>query len=323
MRSVPIVLLLAALAAPAAGQSGGKAPGVPPLTLPVASQGVADKGADPDDRMIITLDAKGCVHFKGAKTLKELSASLAYANDKYDLKMRSKGKRGTESLLGGGKVSRLYVLLRANKETPWQHVQWLLAILAEQGIYKVQFAVTRVADRAYTKQEAVRLGVEWVDRAQEPQPKAKLHAFLPVDRRPPPALEMRARIHILARQEIAAKWGPDGVAVSKPTVFKYRLGDRTVDSVEHVHKWIGGARKAAQGAPGTKLIGEIKAGYKVPFKYVVAVLNQFHAWGVERVDFWGTAVPGEKAHSWTTAIPGENVRERPYLTYPIKNYPTK
>jgi len=313
MRSVPIVLLLAAVVA---GQGGAEAPAAPPLTLPVASQGVVDKGDDPHHRLILTVDAKGFVTWKGKKvTLDELSAILGKRNEYFDLKMRAQGKSGHEDLPGGGKASKLYVLLRADKDTPWQHVQWLLTLLAEQRIYKLQFAVRRVADRSYTREEAARLGAEWVDRAppKEPQLDAKLDAFLPIDRgiaAPRKAPVIHAGIHIVARKEIAAKWGPDGVPVSKPTAFKYRMGDRTVDSLEHVGKWIGDALRAARGAPGTRVIGEIQAGHKVPFKQVVAVLSQFHARGVKQVDFRGTS------------IAGKGLRKLPYLPYPLKNYPT-
>lgn len=314
MRSLPIVLLLAAMTA---GQSGGKAPRLPRLTLPVASNGTPDDATA--ERAIVSVDAKGRVTCRGKRvTLEQLGVILRNLCWGYELVSTKEGKVCR-------KIPRPSILLCADKETPWQHVQWLLAILAERGFGKVQFAVTRVADRAYAKQEAARLGVEWIDRApsRKPQPEAKLDAFLSVDRGEPPASEIKALVHILARQEILAKWGGNRTPVTKPTVFKYRMGDRTCDSLELVDKWIGDARKAAQGAPGTRVIGEIKASYKVPFKHVVAVLNQFHGRGVTRVAFWGTAGPGEKEHSWNTTIPDKQLRRRTYLPYPIKHYPTK
>jgi len=328
MRSVPIVLLLAAVVAcenkPQAPADLAQ-PDLTPLTLPVASQGVADKGDDPHDRLVINVGAKGFVYWKGKKiTLDELGAILSNRKEVYNLKMRAKGESGMEKLRGGGTASKLYVLLRADKETPWQHVLWLMTIMAEQKLYKLQLAVSRVADRAYTEAEAARLGAEWVDRAPPEKPRldAKLDAFLPRDEfHPPPGTpETRAVMHIMARKEIAAKWGPEGVPVRKPTAFKYRLGGRTFDSLEHVGKWIGDALRAARGAPGTQVVGEIQGGHKVPFKQIVAVLNQFHARGVTQVGFQPPL--GEEERFWSDYIPDMELRERAYLPYPLKNYPT-
>jgi len=327
MKSVPIVLVLAALAA---CEDRAEAPlELAPLTLPVASQGVVDQGDDPDDRLVISIDAKGYVHFKGRKTLEELGAALAREKVNYDLKMRAKGKSGLEDLRGGAKASKLYVLLRANKETPWQHVLWLMVIMAEQKFYKLQFGVSRDADRAYTKAEAAGLGAEWVDRAppaaEKPHLAAKLDSFLPRDEVLPiprePPNEIRVAVHIVARKEVAAKWGPDALPVSKPSAFKYRLGNRTFDTLEHVRKQIGNATKAAQGARNTKVIGEIQAGHKVPFKQIVAVLNEFHGRDVKQVDFWLGFAERDEAFR-RTAIPGMDVRKLPSLPYPLKNYPT-
>jgi biopolymer transport protein ExbD len=324
MRCAPIILLLAALPG---CKKGAEAPAeLAPLTLPVASSGQPDKGEYPHDRVIISVDAKGFVSCNGKRaTLDELGAILSDLTEKYDLKRRAKGKSGFESLLEGG-ASKLYVLLRADKETPWQHVRWLMTILSEHKLYKLQIAVSRVADRSYTKEEAARLGAEWVDRppSEKARLEAELDAFLSkVDWVPvrEPSNDIKAGVHIVARKEVAAKWGPDGVPVSKPTAFRYRLSDRTVDKLEHVGQWIWKAKQAVQGLADCKVIGEIRAGHKVPLKQVVAVLNEFHALGVKQIEFWPTlAVEDER--TWNSVIPGQEVRERPYLPYPLKNYPT-
>ena len=145
----------------------------------------------------------------------------------------------------------------------------------------------------------------------------KLAAFLPTDKgivpipQEPPN-EIKVSVHIVARNEVAATWGPKGLEkdISKPTVFKYRFGDRETDDLKDVSKWIKDAHKAAEGVENTKVLGEIKAGHKVPHKYVVAVLNKFAESGMEKVDFYGTR------------IPGKDLREQPYLPYPKKNYVT-
>jgi biopolymer transport protein ExbD len=113
-----------------------------------------DKGQEEDDRVILNVDKYGAIHWKGQlKTLDELGTILSNARDKYELKMKQQNKSGLEDLPGGGKASKLYVLLRADKDTPWQHVQWLMTIMAEQKLYKLQFATKKFRDSSY-KDEA-------------------------------------------------------------------------------------------------------------------------------------------------------------------------
>jgi hypothetical protein len=76
--------------------------------------------------------------------------------------------------------------------------------------------------------------------------------------------------------------------------------------------WIGAAKEATKNIkPPVPVVGEIKAGHKVPFKYVVAVLNQFRERGIGHVDFYGTV------------IPGKDLLKAPSLPYPAKNRPSK
>jgi biopolymer transport protein ExbD len=314
MRTVAFVLLLAVVVA---GGGGGEAPApkLAPLTLPVASKGVPDKADDPHDRVIIGVDALGRVHTAGKRnTLDGLVTYVMGCKERYD--KQTKGQ-GYEKLPHGGVVSKIYALLRIHKDVPWQQVQWILTLLAEQRIYKVQFAVKRQADRSYTKEEAAALGAKWVDQAPPAKPKleAKLKAFLPTDKgllggwKQPQ--ELTVALHVMARQEIRAEWGPDRVPISKPTVFKYKFADRVCGELAVATGWIGDALRAVRSVkPPVRVVGEIKAGYKVPFKYVVAVLNRFREQGVDHVDFWGTPIAGKE------------ILKLPSLPYPIKNYPT-
>ncbi|MHC4668704.1 MAG: ExbD/TolR family protein [Planctomycetota bacterium] len=120
------------------------------LTLPLAHMADQDKDNDPDDRIILNVDQDGFVMWKSKRiNLDELGAILGQLKDRYELRMRRKGQTGLEDLPGGGKASKLYVLLRADKETPWQHVQWLMTVMAEQKLYKMQFATKKYADAAF------------------------------------------------------------------------------------------------------------------------------------------------------------------------------
>jgi biopolymer transport protein ExbD len=114
------------------------------LTLPIAYMAEEDKDDDEDDRLILNVDKDGILWHKGKSvSLDELGTILKYAKDSYELTMKRQGKKGVEDLPGGGQASKLYVLVRADKETPWQHVQWLMTVMAEQKLYKMQFATKR------------------------------------------------------------------------------------------------------------------------------------------------------------------------------------
>jgi biopolymer transport protein ExbD len=145
----------------------------------------------------------------------------------------------------------------------------------------------------------------------------KLQAFLPTDKginpipQDPPN-EIKVSVHIVARAEQPRSWGPEGNQSTEmmPTRVKYKFGDREEDDLGSVSTWIRNAFKAAQGTENTKVVGEIKAGHKVPHKFIVAVLNKFAEAGLEKVDFFGTQIPGAE------------LRKHKLLPYPKKNYNT-
>jgi biopolymer transport protein ExbD len=120
------------------------------LTLPLAHMAVEDKDNDPDDRVILNIDKEGKILYKlRAISLDELGAIIDKAKRVYDAKMRLEGKEGMEEVAPGVKASKLYVLVRADKDTPWQHVQWLMTIMAEQKLYKLQFAAKQSIDHEW------------------------------------------------------------------------------------------------------------------------------------------------------------------------------
>ncbi len=127
------------------------------LTLPLAYKAMEDKDNDVDDRVIVNVDKHGVIHFKGKATpLGELRAALILAKDAYNSK---KGGEGVEKVAGAaGDVSKLFVLLRADRDTPWQHVQYLMTIMAEAKLYKMQFATKKFADHKYKPEEKAILG---------------------------------------------------------------------------------------------------------------------------------------------------------------------
>jgi biopolymer transport protein ExbD len=119
------------------------------LTLPLAYEATEDKNDDPDDRIILNVDNKGQILFRGdVKNLDELGTILDQAVRMYNIKKKGEG---LEAVVPGGpkSASKLFVLLRADKDTPWQHVQYLMTIMAEQKLYKCQFAVKKFIGQGY------------------------------------------------------------------------------------------------------------------------------------------------------------------------------
>ncbi len=125
------------------------------LTLPLAHMAQEDKDNDPDDRVILNVDKNGEIKYRGRTVnLDELGTVLATALRNYNRKMAEDGKSGSEDIGNGIKASKLFVLLRADRDTPWQHVQWLMTIMSEQKLYKMQFATKRFTDGFYNKEDS-------------------------------------------------------------------------------------------------------------------------------------------------------------------------
>jgi len=131
------------------------------LTLPLAHMSQQDKNEEKDDRIILNIGDEGKILYKGeAISLDHLGKELEHWKGIFAERMRAKGEDPEETLAGGGKASKLYVLLRADRNVPWQHVQWLMTIMAEHKLYKLQFATKKFIGDAYAKEpeEAKMLG---------------------------------------------------------------------------------------------------------------------------------------------------------------------
>ena len=62
--------------------------------------------------------------------------------------MKTQADKKREPPGGPGAPSEIFVLVRADKATPWQHVQYVMQECAQPGvaIYKMQFATTKRDD---------------------------------------------------------------------------------------------------------------------------------------------------------------------------------
>lgn len=155
----------------------------------------------------------------------------------------------------------------------------------------------------------------------------KLEAFLPTNKginptptEPPPSVKVT--VHIVARNEQPRKYPPDPekgpppkgqITVNMPTEFRYKLGNNEGETADlrEVAAWIRKAYDSQKNTPNVEILGELKAGHKVPHKYVIAVLNKFAEAGMKKVDFYGTAIPPKA------------LRQLTVLPYPTRNFETE
>jgi len=116
------------------------------LELPQAIYGIEDKATEKDLRVIINvLEPEDTANPPKIPEVK-------VKGKPYDLKdltryMRSMADMEREGE-GPGAPSSVYVLIRADKNTPWQHVQYVMQVCADPTIriYKMQFATTKRDD---------------------------------------------------------------------------------------------------------------------------------------------------------------------------------
>ncbi len=127
-----------------------------PLNLPVARMGRTDVDNDADARVILSLNARGQLfHERNRVTLAEFAAVLATKVRTYER------KKGVATTSDGRRWSKLYVLVRADRNALFRHVQWIIAELREAGVYRLQFGARWTPGRHITPAEADRRWAAW------------------------------------------------------------------------------------------------------------------------------------------------------------------
>lgn len=216
-------------------------------------------------------------------TLNELSALLKSFAEEQDREMQKSGKSAYQAIPGGLKVSRLFLSIEAEPTVPWQHIQWLMLVAAEQKYYKLEMSDG-------TRRILASLPVDVGLNGQ------------PVD----PPVQLKVAVHVVCRTEKVAKWGD--LDVLRPAEIRYKIGTDETGDLQAVGDYVKKAWAAIKDTPNTRISGEIKAGHKVPFAKVFDVMQTFEAAGLPAVDFYGTAIPPPA------------LREAQRLPYPLKNY---
>ncbi|HEX5138213.1 MAG TPA: hypothetical protein VFY93_14650 [Planctomycetota bacterium] len=226
------------------------------------------------------LEVKSGEDWKGT-TLDGLAESLDAFAKEQDKVLAKDGKSAYEKTPGGTEVSRLYLALDVGPTVPWQHAQLVLQVAAQQKFRKLE-----VTDGKRTL--LVDLPVD-----------AGMHS---TKKKVP---DTRLQVHAVARAEQVEKWGD--VEVNKPAEIRYKFGPEETASLPELTALIRSARKAAEES-GSRAVGEVKSGNKVPFAMVFDILEMFDNAGIADVNI---AVGG---------IPSEAVRKADRLPYPLKNY---
>jgi biopolymer transport protein ExbD len=106
------------------------------LTLPLAERAKQDQGTEEDERVIINI----VENESQPGTYQSIIKKTPYTHEqlKAYLQLRADSARETEPPQG----SKIFVLIRADRSTPWQEVQWIMQDCADPNvrIWKLQFA---------------------------------------------------------------------------------------------------------------------------------------------------------------------------------------
>ena len=106
------------------------------LTLPQAYKAKEDKATEKDERVIINIVEDENTEGKYISIIKKKPRSHAELKDW--LQTRADTEREDDKPYG----SKIFVLIRADRSTPWQQVQWIMQDCADPDvrIWKLQFA---------------------------------------------------------------------------------------------------------------------------------------------------------------------------------------
>jgi len=122
------------------------------LELPQALAGVEDKPMNADETRVI-LNIKKPEDPNNPPKLPVVTVR-GQVLDLKQLARELQTKADAKREAGAGSPSAVFALIRADKNTPWQHVQYVMQICADPKIqlYKLQFATTKNADGKATAQ---------------------------------------------------------------------------------------------------------------------------------------------------------------------------
>jgi len=114
------------------------------LVLPLALKAKEDKAVEDEERVIINLVEKR-QNGEGTGTYQAIVKKKEYTHEELKQLLEQRANTAREpDILPGALVapSKIYVLIRADRSTPWQEVQWIMQDCADPhvAIWKLQFA---------------------------------------------------------------------------------------------------------------------------------------------------------------------------------------
>jgi biopolymer transport protein ExbD len=116
------------------------------LVLPLAVKAKEDKAAEEEERVIINLVEKTDPETRQPLgTYEAVVKRQPYTHEGLKALLKSRAETSREDTMAPGALvppSKIYVLIRADRSTPWQQVQWIMQDCADPyvAIWKLQFA---------------------------------------------------------------------------------------------------------------------------------------------------------------------------------------
>jgi len=255
------------------------------LVLPITPAAVEND--DADDRIILNMDAEGAILFRGMRrNLDELRTLFNGAKRVANLRLKP-----TDNTCEAPQRPRLFVLLRADRNAPWLHVQWFLGVMREERLLRLELAAMSYADADYFDDEARELAA----------PVGRQIPFVPVRNgklevpQPEAPRSPELRIYVEAHGTGERNWGRHRVPA--PTLVTYNVDGRSTRNLAELSRWLDALAEKHD-------VVQVNADPRVPYKYVVAAAGCARSAGIDEIDFVAVKAMPHQRHGQYLPYPG-------------------
>jgi len=165
------------------------------------------------------------------------------------------------------------IVISVDRNAPWQHLQWIMLICAEQYLPSLAFEVASEKGETYL-----------------------LDASLPTDGGlNAPVRRARVRARVEPKQDKNMRWR--GSSILMPSAAAYWIDTEMVTDQQKLVERLQAERRLEPARHG-----EIMAPAGTPFWMVAQGIGAVRSAGFERLDFYGTAIPPKEVRA-ATALP--------------------